>query len=119
MRQSAYERYCQGAGAAGSSGGHPERSLATEVWITATNLQVERNLRNLYAHLLENHYIAPIVGYDPSTMDIFSRDILSKIHRGEPGWERGVPPKVAELIKERKLFGLAPEEQLNLDAAPA
>jgi hypothetical protein len=119
MRQSAYERYCQGMGAVGSSGGHTDRSLATEVWITSTNLQVEMNLRNLYAHLLENHYIAPIVGYDPSTMDIFSRDILAKIHRGEPGWERGVPPKVAELIKERKLFGLAPEEQLNLDAAPA
>jgi hypothetical protein len=119
MRQSAYERYCQGVSAWGASAGRSDHPLATEVWITATNLQVEMNLRNLYAHLLENHYLAPIVGFDPSTMEFFSRDILAKIHRGEAGWERGVPPKVAELIKERKLFGLALEEQLNLDAARA
>jgi hypothetical protein len=118
MRLSAYERYCLGVSAEASTG-HPERGRAAEAWITAANLQVEMNLRNLYAHLLENHFIAPIVGYDPSTMEFFSRDILAKIHRGEAGWERGVPPKVAELIKERKLFGLAPEEQLNLDPARA
>jgi hypothetical protein len=111
MRLSAYERYCLGVSVEAST-----RGRAAEAWITAPNLQVEMNLRNLYAHLLENHYIAPIVGYDPSTMEFFSRDILAKIHRGEAGWERGVPPKVAELIKERKLFGLALEEQLNLDA---
>jgi len=118
MRLSAYERYCLGVTAEDSTS-HPERGRAAEAWITAANLQVEMNLRNLYAHLLENHYLAPIVGFDPSTMEFFSRDILAKIHRGESGWERGVPPKVAELIKERKLFGLALEEQLNLDAARA
>ncbi|MBV8587576.1 MAG: TonB-dependent receptor [Verrucomicrobia bacterium] len=118
MRLSAYERYCLGVTAEDSTA-HPERGRAAEAWITAANLQVEMNLRNLYAHLLENHYLAPIVGFDPSTMEFFSRDILAKIHRGESGWERGVPPKVAELIKERKLFGLALEEQLNLDAARA
>ena len=54
---------------------------------------------------MENRYIAPIVGFDPSIMDIFSRDILAKIQNGESGWENGVPAKVAALIKERQLFG--------------
>jgi NAD(P)-dependent dehydrogenase (short-subunit alcohol dehydrogenase family) len=74
-------------------------------WINATNLQVALNLRNLYAHLMESRYIAPIVGFDPSIMDIFSRDVLAKIQRGETGWESAVPEKVAALIKERHLFG--------------
>jgi hypothetical protein len=115
MRRSAYERYC--AAHSGDPGceaftrtSHP---LATDVWINATNLQVELNLRNLYAHLLENHYIAPIVGFDPSIMDIFSRDVLTKIHRGESAWEAMVPTKVATLIKERGLFGYHPAKKIE------
>jgi hypothetical protein len=106
MRKSAFDRYCQGGGysptpALGTSS-HP---LANDVWINATNLQVELHLRNLYAHLLENHYLAQIVGFDPGAMNIFSRDILAKLHAGETGWESAVPAKVAALIKERHLFG--------------
>jgi hypothetical protein len=63
------------------------------------------HLRNLYAHLLENHYIAPIVGFDAAIMDIFSRDVLNKIQTGEPGWEPTVPEKAASVIKDRHLFG--------------
>jgi hypothetical protein len=54
---------------------------------------------------MENRYIAPIVGFDPSIMDIFSREVLAKIQNGESGWEKGVPAKVAALIQERRLFG--------------
>jgi hypothetical protein len=107
MRKSAYDRYCLDNPSAcpipltGTSL-HP---MATDVWINAINLQVQMHLRNLYAHLLENHYIAPIVGFDASIMDIFSRDVLSKIQTGEPGWEHKVPEKAAAVIKERHLFG--------------
>jgi hypothetical protein len=38
-------------------------------------------------------------------MDIFSRDVLAKIQRGESGWESMVPENVAAVIKERGLFG--------------
>jgi len=107
MRKSAYDRYCMANPSecpiplTGTSL-HP---LATDVWVNAINLQVQTHLRNLYAHLLENHYIAPIVGYDASTMEIFSRDVLNKIQTGEPGWERMVPEKAAAIIKDRHLFG--------------
>ena len=117
MRKSAYDRYCLDNPSVcpvpltGTSL-HP---LATDVWINAINLQVQMHLRNLYAHLLENHYIAPIVGYDASIMDIFSRDVLNKIQTGVPGWEPMVPEKAAAVIKERKLFGYkeAPAEKLQ------
>ncbi len=116
MRKAAYDRYCQSAEAprptpSGRSSAH---ALATEVWINANNLQVEVHLRNLYAHLLENHYIAPMVGYDPSTMDIFSRDVLAKIQRDESGWEKTVPERVAAIIKERQLFGYRKPEPAEL-----
>lgn len=103
MRKSAYDRYCLKADCPAPDTSRP--SLPTDVWINATNLQVALNLRNLYAHLMENRYIAPIVGFDPSIMDIFSRDVLAKVQRGESGWEGAVPDKVAALIKERHLFG--------------
>ena len=103
MRKSAYDRYCLKADC--PTPGPGMLALPQDVWINATNLQVALNLRNLYAHLMENRYISPIVGYDPSIMDIFSRDILAKIQAGESGWEKGVPDKVASIIKERHLFG--------------
>jgi len=103
MRKSAYDRYCLKADCPAPAPGSP--ALPADVWINATNLQVALNLRNLYAHLMENRYISPIVGFDPSIMDIFSRDILAKIQNGESGWENGVPAKVAALIQERQLFG--------------
>ena len=62
-------------------------------------------LRNLYAHLLENHYIDCISGYDEDYLGIFSRDVLQRIKQGDPSWERLVPAKVAEVIKKRGLLG--------------
>jgi hypothetical protein len=103
MRKSAYDRYCLKADCPAPAPG--SAALPADVWINATNLQVALNLRNLYAHLMENRYISPIVGFDPSIMDIFSRDVLAKIQNGESGWEKGVPAKVAALIQERRLFG--------------
>src|SRR6201988_1642697 len=103
MRKSAYDRYCLKADCP-----VPDSSslaLPADAWISATHLQVALNLRNLYAHLMENRYIAPIVGFDPSIMVIFSRDVLDKVQRGESGWEGAVRDKVAALIKERHLFG--------------
>ena len=79
--------------------------MAVDVWINAINLQVELHLRNLYAHLLETGYLVPIKGGNPAVMDIFSRDVLARIQRGESGWEKMVSKDVALLIKERKFFG--------------
>jgi hypothetical protein len=37
--------------------------------------------------------------------------VLAKIRAGDPAWETMVPPTVAQMIKERKLFnyGAAPK----------
>ena len=73
--------------------------------ITANNLRVAPHLQHLYAYLLENHFIQAIKDYNECYLPIFSRDVLARIRQGDSGWEIMVPPQVASIIKDRKLFG--------------
>src|SRR5262249_43038715 len=62
MHQSAYDRYIAGGhpAAANAPATHvtaPTAIFSSGVLITAKNLHVADHLSNLYAHLLENHYI--------------------------------------------------------------
>src|ERR1700727_2910765 len=65
MRMGAYNRYCLADPTSCPTPGLgiSEHPLAKDVWINATNLQVKLHLRNLYAHLLANHHVVPVVGY--------------------------------------------------------
>ena len=77
--------------------------------ITAGNLRVAPHLRQLYAHLLENHFIQSIQDYNDAFLPIFSREVLAKIRSGDSAWEIMVPTQVAHIIKERRLFGYKAE----------
>ncbi len=83
----------------------PSHAFAANMLIHARNLQVAPHLQNLYAHLLENRYLESIVGFDPSILNIFSRDALHRLQNGDPSWEQMVPAPVAAAIKRRGLFG--------------
>lgn len=112
MQSAAYDRYLTtghpadrgGADAGGAAAASP---FAKDVLITARNVQVAPHLRSLYQHLLENHYLECIVGYDRDILSIFSRDVLERIRAGDPSWEKMVPAPVAAAIKKRGLFGHA------------
>jgi hypothetical protein len=86
---------------------YPLKDPVTGALITAENLRVAPNLRHLYAHMMENMHIQGLRGYQEACLPIFSRDVLAKIRKGDGSWESMVPPQVAALIKERKLFGYA------------
>lgn len=110
MQRNAYDRYIGAADPSGAKSG----GFAGSVLITAKNLQVEDHLRNLYAHLLENHYLDCIVGFDQAILGIFSRDVLQRIVAHDPTWETMVPPTVAAAIKAKRLFGYeAPGTRAN------
>ena len=79
--------------------------------ITARNLHVSNSLQNLYAHLLENHNLDCITGSNPDYLNIFSRDVLQRIKSGDDSWEKLVPTKVADFIKQRKLLGYGAQVQ--------
>ena len=55
--------------------------------------------------LLEIGSIEPIRGYDESLLSTHTPEVLSRIREGDPSWEAMVPPKVAEIIRVKKLFG--------------
>jgi hypothetical protein len=105
MRQEAYDRYLSTGQTTNDGGNVAHHAFAANVLINAKNVHVEENLRNLYSHLLENHYIDSIVGYDSSILHIFSREALRRIKAGDPTWESMVPAPVASAIKKRMLFG--------------
>jgi len=83
----------------------PVHLSASNILINAKNVRIPDHLANLYAHLIENRYIESILGFDVMCFNIFSREVLKLIKKGELIWEKMVPGPVAEAIKRRGLFG--------------
>jgi hypothetical protein len=100
MKEEAYARYI-----VESAGNGTVQLAASKVLISAKNVRIVDRLSNLYAYLLENHYIESIVGFDANILNIFSRDVLTKIKSDDLIWETMVPIPVANAIKRRGLFG--------------
>jgi len=107
MRQEGFDLYNASGPASPANRSTPHHAFAAAVLINAKNVQIVDHLRNLYAHLLEAHYIDCIVGFDPTILHIFSRDVLRRIKEGDTTWERMVPEAVVAAIKKRQLFGYA------------
>ena len=101
MSGAAYDRYIIESGRTGAAA----QSAAPNVLITAKNVRVVDHLTSLYTHLLENHFIDNIVGFDRNILGIFSRDALRKIRDQDVLWESMVPESIAVAIKRRGLFG--------------
>ena len=105
MQKRAFEAYLATAGPSTTPPMPAGPVFAANVLITAKNLQVPANLHSLYTHLLENHYIDCVTGFNEDNLNIFSRDVLKRIKAGDNSWEHMVPASVAAAIKKRKLFG--------------
>jgi hypothetical protein len=73
--------------------------------MTAQNLPLPEGSKYLYQHLLDHRQIVDIEAFDPAVMNIFASDVLADIRSGNTGWEAMVPLKVAEIVKEKGLFG--------------
>lgn len=71
---------------------------------TTQNLPIPPAIHFLYDHLLESRNIVDIQGFNPAILDIFHKEVLTQIQQGEDGWEEKVPPEVAQLIKDKRLF---------------
>ena len=113
MRQEGYDRYSAPTDNAGTTSNVTTHAFASSVLINAKNVHIVDHLRNLYAHLLEAHYIECIVGFDPSYLHIFSREVLRRIKNSDPSWETMVPAAVVAAIKKRGLFGYNAVKQVG------
>ena len=70
-----------------------------------TDAEVHPRFRPIMDYLIFHNRILDIEEFDHEITNIFSRDVLSKIKSGEPGWEKSLPQYVDAVIREKKLFG--------------
>ncbi len=62
------------------------------------------NLQPLFRYLIANNKLEDIRNANTNNLHIISDNVLAMIRKGEDGWEKYVPSKVAEAIKENGLF---------------
>jgi hypothetical protein len=73
--------------------------------LNSKNIPIHPRVKNLYHYLHENGRIEDL-DFNPDVLSIFSRDVLKKLRNCDEGnWENQVPDGVAEIIKEKCLFG--------------
>jgi hypothetical protein len=72
---------------------------------TIHNLKVSPELTMLYGYLSGRGSFVDLDNHNPEYLDVFSRDVLNKIGKGDPSWDSMVPVQVADLIKKRCFFG--------------
>jgi len=82
--------------------------------INAQTLPIPEGVKFLYKHLLDNQQIVDVMGFNHKLLHIFSKEVLRMLQNGEDGWEGMVPSQVANLIKEKYLFGY-PAEQIEFN----
>lgn len=76
------------------------------------NLKVHPRMKELYKFFKYNGKVVDITDFEPNTLTIFSRTVLGMIANNEEGWEEMLPEGVADLIKQKSLFGCETEEVL-------
>jgi len=72
---------------------------------TLENLEVPPNLRHLFQHLVENHFVEGIRNHNTEYLAAYSGEVLKKIQDRDAAWEQLVPAPIALAIKEKHLFG--------------
>jgi hypothetical protein len=93
---------------------YPAMQEGSDELMTTENLPIPEGVKFLYRHLLENQQIVDITEFNTNILHIFSKQVLQMVQHGETGWESMVPPKVANLIKEKCLFSY-PSEQMTFE----
>ena len=81
--------------------------------VTSDNLKVHPRMKELYKFFKYNGKVVDITDYDKDNLTIFSREVLKMISNGEKGWEKMLPKGIANLIKEKSLFGFESEEVMH------
>lgn len=85
---------------------YPSLRPGSEQLFTLSDFEKELpvNLRALFRYLMDNNKLEDIRNANVSNLHIISDNVLAMIRKGEPGWEKFVPSKVGDAIKENGLF---------------
>jgi hypothetical protein len=83
---------------------YPTMQQSGEV-ATSTTLEVAPPLQHLLAYLRDKGGIEAIEDFDSRQLRMMPNEVLAAIQNDAPGWEQYLPPRAAEVIKQRALFG--------------
>lgn len=72
---------------------------------TCENFELESHLMPLFHYLKTNDKIEDIRDYNELNLKINTDKVLELVKCGDPLWESQVPPGVAQIIKDKCLFG--------------
>ncbi|HEY6143516.1 MAG TPA: TonB-dependent receptor [Flavobacterium sp.] len=78
--------------------------------ISSDTLKVHPRMKELYKFFKFNGKVVDITNYNPSHLQVFSREVLKMIGSNKTGWETMLPPGVSEIIKKKLLFGYNPNK---------
>lgn len=93
---------------------YPAQKEGSGEVMTSQNIPVAEGMRNLYQHILQQRHIVDIQGYNAETLHIYSPEVFRRIQTDEAGWEKALPAKVAQYIREHFIFGL-PCKSINFE----
>ena len=86
---------------------YPSQPSSDKELINSKNITVHPRAKSIYKYLTNNKRIEDL-DYQKEILGIYSRDVLKKIKSCETGtWEHMVPEGVADIIKEKSLFGMS------------
>ena len=89
---------------------YPAREEGAATLLTSKTIEVPLAIQFLYDHLQANRNIVDITEFDPDILHIYHKVVLNMIQRGAAGWENMVPAEVAQIIREKGLFGYQVEQ---------
>lgn len=84
---------------------YPMKDFSTGKVLTVDDIELPDTLQHLFQYLRARDCIVPIQPSNDALLDILSPKVLDKIQKGDESWESLVPAEVAEVIKQRQLFG--------------
>lgn len=73
--------------------------------IQLSNYPVREEVKGLYEYLRTSGKMRDISNFNPALLGIYAEDVLNMIRNGNPEWENSVPSYVANIIKDKKIFG--------------
>ena len=86
---------------------YPYQPSSDQILQNSSNIPIHPRAKSIYEYLYYNKRIEDI-NYNSEYLNIFSKDVLKKIKSCESDtWDHMVPDGVAEIIKEKSLFGMS------------
>jgi len=74
--------------------------------INSTNLKLDPRMKDFYKFFKYNGKVVDIFDFEEDYLNIFSREILKQIKKGEDNWQKNLPGGIADLIMKNEMFGI-------------